>query len=63
MYIVELEEGVWMAPWPSDPGRTCKKENARKFDYYQVAVIALDIARKYRPFVNAKIVDLNKEID
>ena len=28
-WIVELEEGCWLAPWLGDPGRTTMKKSAR----------------------------------
>ena len=31
MYIVEIEDGVYLAPWDGDPGRTLVKESAKKF--------------------------------
>ena len=30
-YIIELERGVWIAPWDGDPGRTLIRENAHTF--------------------------------
>ena len=57
MYIVELETGVWMAPWPGDPGRVCNIEYAETFDCYQSAIDALGLARIWRPFANAKVIE------
>jgi len=31
MYRIELEKGVYGAPWNGDPGRTLKIENAKIF--------------------------------
>jgi len=59
MYIIELEQGCWLAPWDGDPGITCLKENARTVRYYQNAVYALQIARMDRPFKNAKILEVD----
>ena len=56
MYIVELEYGVWLAPWDGDPGRTLQKENARKFHTKADANYYLTQARIYRPFEFAKVV-------
>ncbi len=56
MYIVELEFGVWLAPWDGDPGRTLKKESARKFHTKADANYYLTQARMYRPFEFAKVV-------
>jgi len=49
-YIVELETGVWLAPWDGDPGRTTVKENAKRFDERLDALRAGEDAWKYRPF-------------
>jgi len=59
MYIVELECGVWLAPWGGDPGRTLVKENAREFHTKSDANNGLTQARMYRPFEKAKVY-LNK---
>jgi len=55
MYVVELEKGVWIAPWQGDPGRTLKIENAKKYQKHNWAKYGLKIAREYRPFIKAKI--------
>lgn len=55
MYIVELEKGVWLAPWQGDPGRTLKIENAKQYKRENWARYGLKMARKYRPFAKAKI--------
>jgi len=55
MYIVELDEGVWIADWEGDPGRTLIKDNAKKFGSRGKAKEALTKARLYRKFVMAKI--------
>jgi len=48
MYIVEIDEGVWLAPWKGDPGRTLVKENAKKYPTQLGARIAAGKAvRKY----------------
>lgn len=54
MYIVELEEGVWLATWQGDPGRTLVKESARQFGSRHGARVALGSARRYSPFPHAK---------
>jgi hypothetical protein len=59
MFIVEIEKGVWLAPWKGDPGRTTTKENAKKYITKAGAVTAISVARLYRPFIDAKV----KEID
>ena len=58
MYIVELEKGVWLAEGNGDPPRTLKKENAKQFKQKNWAKRGLKIARKYRPFLKAKIIYL-----
>lgn len=55
MPIVELEKGVWLAPWEGDPGRTLNKMTAKHFKTRKAAEFALVGARNYRPFVNAQI--------
>lgn len=55
--IVELEEGVWLAPWDGDPGRTLKKESAKIFECGFSAMKALLAAKELRPFKNASIYD------
>lgn len=54
-YIVELEQGVWLAPWSGNPGRTLKKSSARLYANEHSAAIALGKARKFRKFRNAVI--------
>jgi len=54
-YVIELEEGVWLAPWDGDPGRTLKKEFADLFYTKHDAEEALRAAREYRPFQNANL--------
>lgn len=55
-FVVELDEGVWIAPWSGDPGRTLVRSNARGFATRAAADEALTAARKYRPFRNARVV-------
>ena len=55
MYVVELQKGVWIAPWNGDPGRTLKLENAQKYKRKNRAKHGLRMARQYRPFLKAKI--------
>lgn len=57
-YIVELHEGCWVAPWSGDPGRTLKIHNARRYAHRSSAKAALTRARKYRPFLEARVIDL-----
>jgi hypothetical protein len=60
-YIVELEPGVWIAPWTGDPGRTLVEKNARKYSRRQDAKGALTQARKFRPFPHARIVEVDDD--
>ena len=54
-WIVELEPGVWIAPWPGDPGRTLLRGNAKQFRRESDARRSLAQARKYSPFVAAEV--------
>ena len=55
MYIIELEKGVWLAPWEGDPGRTLDINKAKIFHNKQDAEKALKDARQYRPFVGGGV--------
>jgi hypothetical protein len=55
MYVVELENNCWLAPWSGDPGRTIVSQNARVFGSRHGARVALGFARKHRPFPNARV--------
>ena len=59
MFVVELQSGLYLAPWSGDPGRTYDLNIARKYQTERGAKIALGIARKQRPFKNASIVKLS----
>lgn len=52
MYIIELEKGVWIAPWNGDPGRTLIKGSAKQFDTKAQAYRAIAKALGYRDFQN-----------
>lgn len=54
-YIVELEPGVWLAPWKGDPGRTLVESSARRYPNHRAAETALSFARSLRPFPSARI--------
>ena len=54
-YIVELEKGVWVAPWSGCLGRTIVLENAKTFTSIKSAKTALTKARQFRPFLNATV--------
>lgn len=57
-YIVQLEPGVWLAPWDGDPGRTTVEAGALRLRSHSRAEMALDEARAYRPFLAAQIVEV-----
>lgn len=57
-WIVELEPNVWIAEGPGDPGRTIVESNAERFMYERSARIALNQARRFRPFPHAKITEV-----
>ena len=67
MYIIEFEKGVYSADLEGDPGRTVKKENARRFNSNVEANIVLaDLLQEIKPFrtfPNAKIIPINAEVD
>ena len=54
-YIVELQPGCWLTDEESDPGRTLKKIHAQRYETQREAADALEIARQYRPFTEARI--------
>lgn len=54
-YCVVLEPGVWIAPWEGDPGRTLVLGSAERFPTIAAAERALEQARRYRPFKNARV--------
>jgi hypothetical protein len=56
MYIVEIEAGVWLAPWSGDPGRTLVRDSAKRFRLASSAFKALSEACEYRNFDNAKVI-------
>jgi hypothetical protein len=58
-YIVEIDKGVWLAPISGDPGRTLVKTYARVYKSVRGAKIALGMARRYRPFENGIIYEVN----
>jgi hypothetical protein len=60
-YIVKLEEGVWIAPWNGDPGRTVIEYHAKKFLFSEEAERYIAKARRYRAFPDAEIVPRKSE--
>lgn len=55
-HIVERCQGVWLAPWEGDPGRTLQRDSAKVFRSDVEARQALQAARRYRPFRRAQVV-------
>jgi len=55
MYIVEIDDGVWLAPWSGDPGRTLVKESARQYKTLHGAKIALGMAVRKYPWRGIKL--------
>ena len=56
-YIIQLEKGVFLAPWKGDPGRTLKQESAKRFSSDQSAITSLNKLKKdYSKFKNAEAV-------
>lgn len=54
-YIIELEPGVYKAPWVGDPGRTTRRGLALRYASKQGAQAGLGLARRHRPFARAII--------
>ena len=54
-YIVQIEEGIYLAPWSGDPGRTCRETSAKQYKDIAAATYALARARKYNEFLGAII--------
>jgi len=57
-FVIELQHGCWVANWEGDPGRTLLLSNAQRFDTRAEASRKLKECRIYRPFENAKIVEI-----
>jgi hypothetical protein len=60
-YIIELEDGVWIADVSGDPGRTLLIKNAKEFSGIIAAKSALKHARQYRPFKHAQISPISRK--
>jgi hypothetical protein len=58
-WVVEIETGLWLATWVGDPGRTLLPQNARRYNSISSATMGLAMARRFRPFLDAKIYELN----
>lgn len=57
-YVVQLEPGVWLAPWRGNPGRTDVEAGAIRFRSRARAEMALDEARSLYPFTGAQIIEV-----
>ena len=55
LYIVRLEDGVWIAPWGGDPGRTLVRDTAYMFKTKRAAHIAIAEALLFRDFSNPTV--------
>jgi|GEM_PF-2079545 len=66
MWIVELYDGCWFAPWDGDPGRTLVRESAEQFKSKAAAKRALDSAKNaygsFRDFSQAKIIPASEKL-
>ena len=61
-YRVELEEGVWLAPWDGDPGLTVVEENAVLFRTRLAAVrAAYRIKRRFDHLTRIQIKEATDE--
>lgn len=56
VWVVELENGVWLADGHGDPCRTLLFANARRFSTHAEAKWELKRARRWRRFRAARIV-------
>jgi len=58
MFIVELEKGVFLAPWDGDPGRTLVEGSAKQFKKQATAFAALEKAQESRRFSSSKVLEV-----
>lgn len=56
-FIVELEPGVYLAPWRGDPGRTLVKDSAKVFPGQPAAYRALARVFEIRAFSNPRVLE------
>lgn len=61
-WVVELQPGCWKATWSGDPGRTLCPESARRYTTQHGAKIGLGIARTFRLFAAARVVQVDAEM-
>ncbi len=59
-FLVELEPGVFIAPWAGDPGRTLIKASASRFDTKEQASAAIDRASDYREWRAPAVVPVDE---
>lgn len=57
-YLAILEQGVFIAPWSGDPGRTLDFDKARLFIKKSDAWRAIEKAQKYRKFKSARVEEI-----
>ena len=64
LYVVQLDDGCWLADGEGDPPRTLVKANARRFTTPLKAGRGVHAARQYRPFRRAEIhrEDVDKQL-
>ena len=60
-YVVEIEHKVYLASWDGDPGRTLLRGNAKRFKSVRSATYGLYMARKYRDFPDAVILEVERQ--
>ena len=63
MFVVELTNGCWFAPWNGAPGRTVVLDNARVFYSKRGAKVVMNrVIRRYsayRSFKEAKVIPIS----
>ena len=61
MYIVELYNGCYLATHSGgDPSRTALRYSAKEYKTKRGANIALGLARRFRPFKNARVLEVDR---
>jgi hypothetical protein len=60
-WVVQIQPGVWLAPWRGDPGRTLVIESAKQFKTAHAGECALRQARRWRPFAGAFVYQPNDQ--
>jgi hypothetical protein len=54
-FMIELEPGVWLTDGEGDPPRTLDAHHATQWDSLAEALKALEDARRFHPFTNARL--------